>query len=123
MIDYDTMEAGREMDVLVAERVMELKVEKFLANIGSRLLCRSTNSSGKTQPIPSYSTDITPPMEVVEKLKARGWMIELSNLSDGWLAMLHHIAAEEPHIDVGKAPGISLAICRAALKAVENTYD
>jgi len=63
------MEAGRELDALVAEKVMGKKV-RILSN---SLFCweydgEYENLYGLAQPIPAYSTDISAAWQVVEKL-------------------------------------------------------
>jgi hypothetical protein len=55
-----TMPAGREMDALIAEKVMRLKME------GSHHYWM--NGAGAVASIPRYSTDIAAAWDVVEKL-------------------------------------------------------
>lgn len=101
-----TLQAGRELDALVAEKVMNDIPGKAL---GSR----------------HYSTDMAAAWEVVTWLQAKGWAVWIGNEGeDGtWTCLagppnpnviLPEVTAEI-ETDADTAP---LAICLAALKAV-----
>jgi hypothetical protein len=113
------MKPGRELDALIAEKVMGLSVIEPL-----RLYYR--HPTMVTNEIPDYSTDIAAAWQVVEKIKAQikpgrkerrdftvmfvdgewlvGWSLEFGGGMEGMSA-----AATAPH-----------AICLAALKAINS---
>lgn len=105
--DIDKMEAGPELDKLVNEKVFGIQLNEF-DDITS---------------IKPYSTDIAAAWEVVEKLKGDpidskidwSWNPEISWLDGnrGWSVVLRGCE--------GVAPTVQLAICRAALSAVESS--
>lgn len=109
------MKAGRDLDRLVAEKVMGLEVHKqadvWLIN------------SGTGKAVPHYSTDIAAAWKVVEKLHAQagpeGWevTINLQNFEpntaepfNGWIVTVG--------CETARASSAPLAICIAALLAV-----
>ena len=120
-VNIDTMPAGREMDALVAEKVMGMKVSKK-GGLRWRV-------NRRTELLSKYSTSISAAWEVVEKLKdamstigmagtfnmefdleSGQWEVGYTDLDydkgwcweDGWPVM---------------ADTAPLAICRASLKA------
>lgn len=104
------LEAGRELDALVAEKVMGWTVA-----LEDRGPCRvwrpHENSAERSQPIPPYSTSIEAAWEVVEKMRQREFGF---SLNDAWIAWFL-AAPNEYQADADTAPH---AICLAALKAV-----
>lgn len=100
------MEAGRELDALIAEKVIKGKPS------GDLISCLSFP--------PYYSINIAAAWEVVEKMQASGWLWSVEHDDLGVSAtfdrgrykmeMDHHFQRAEtvPHV-----------ICLAALKAVE----
>ena len=101
------MEAGRELDALVAEKVMGAKVV-FVENV------------------PYYSTDIAAAWEVVNHLLCHGWdekyffRLHYDNV-DLWDASFYKESSSDgggPDV-WGTADTAPLAICLAALKAVQ----
>jgi hypothetical protein len=92
--------AGRELDALVAEKVMGRDM---------------TRPAGFKHPIgmPHYSTDIAAAWEVVERLRAAGHWFDLRDIRGNgyWASFGQEMSAE------GKTA--SLAICLAALKALD----
>lgn len=92
--------AGRELDALILSRVM-----------GQKYVFIDT-------PLPHYSTSIEAAWQVVEKMRP-DWEVQIQNHEwrtaepmDGWTVRIGcHIAT---------APTAPLAICRAALAAVES---
>ena len=115
------MKAGRELDALIAEKVMGLNPHWLGDGIEVNIL--SIGESGIE--VPRFSTDIAAAWEVVEKLEGDGW---------GHRHLVHSPGAEHPGVSwmfmkpgqgdqsmttveiVGEIPYI---ICLAALKAVE----
>lgn len=113
------MKPGRELDALIAEKVMGLKNIR-LANDGrSDYLCYGKPDSifleGKI--VPAYSTDISAAWLVVEKMQDNDWAFILDNMEDfigNWQA---HFEKDKSgwSADSESAPH---AICLAALKAI-----
>ena len=117
-VNIDTLSAGREMDALVAEKVMGWsplnRTEHHLSwNVPEGIRTWEETSYGSFKP----STSIAAAWEVVEKLRKEEIPIEITSgffgpyscriaSNHGWLAM----------VQADTAP---LAICRAALKACE----
>lgn len=121
MTDIDTMPAGREMDALVAE-MMGISPRVWLETdcacaycgqqarwCGTRAWC-SQCSEWRHCPYKEYSDEIDPAWEVVEKMSP---FIELVRGGADWVV----IVPDRAEVQAETAP---LAICRAALKAVED---
>ena len=123
-MNYDDMPAGPEMDALVAERVMG-----EIVSSGDKIV--PVNGWEACRYIPEYSSRIEAAWEVVEKLiERRLYMrvmacegIEYSfdmNIKTFWRVELKEGQAIEPHITATSFDTAPLAICRAALKAVDS---
>lgn len=117
--EIDALPAGREMDTLVAEKVIG-----FVSNFQDGLVWRTVN--GRLLHHWSPSTDIATAWEVVEKLmEDSDVFIEYWNDSE-WFVASHPLgySSREPmaHCDGKKTgkPSIALAICRWALKKVQH---
>jgi hypothetical protein len=102
--------AGRDLDVLIAERVMERSVAK---------------PPGFKYPpyVPHYSTDIAAAWTVVERMVVGPWIFTGSMIGGDSVIAASATFSRTPLIDrlgevTGFAPTMPLAICRAALKAV-----
>ena len=105
-MNYDEMPAGREMDALVAEKVM-------------------ADPPGQVWPR-AYSTDIATAWEVAEKMRQIHAQVSLIGTPpvgkyEGWSMI---VWKEKPNLETPFSVKISLkaplAICRAALKAVDT---
>lgn len=118
-MNYDDMPAGREMDALVAEKVMGWHRLSFSK-------CWISGASKKERRIElwSPSTDISGAWEVVEKMREKGfiWSINYRNpvMSDlkympyvGFWNYTNGKPYKQGHSDATEVP---LAVCRAALK-------
>lgn len=117
------MNPGRELDALIAEKVMGYKVENTAE--GYFLKGQLGNYSWHNTVL-RYSTDISAAWEVVEHFNELGWDIsvvgsgELKS-SDSW-----HVEFEPRYVG-GETNGViieggfsaPLAICLAALKAIK----
>ena len=116
MPDYATMKAGPDMDALVAEKVMEREA---------------------LSPVPPYSQglSITALWEVLETMLHRGWGFSLDSpgayhfcegrlQEDFWCCTFARPGVSGDKYDVdeyfAEAATAALAICRAALTAVEE---
>jgi hypothetical protein len=110
------LKAGRELDALVAEKVMGVGVEWWN---GEPLYVVTQDGHISSHHLAEYSTDIAAAWEVAEKLRADGLEISVHNswpYNDGrrWCCdiMAHG------KWDNAKAETAPLAICLAALKAI-----
>lgn len=103
------MEAGRELDALVAEKVMGLDCSWRCVTLDG-----TGRDRGPARRIKPYSTNIDAAWEVVEKLK-ENHTVNIHGYSDGWEVGL--IGPGSAAVD-GQAETAPHAICLAALKAV-----
>jgi len=121
------LEPGRELDALVAEKVM-----------GAECSCdKPTKEPGSSNPYgmqgfcdvhggvgcPDYSTSISAAWEVVEKLCQHDKFIQLTRGSwnqktNSWTTWIVEVDGPSSTERV-EAPTAPLAICRAALKAID----
>jgi hypothetical protein len=126
-----SMEAGRELDALVAEQVMGWKRETYSFNNWRDGKVESMELSGLMGPdglrevdqFPFYSTDIAAAWEVVEKLEEENIArLELTRLGwdwqKTWRVSFFTTAVSEGAIVEGDI--VPLTICRAALLALEE---
>ena len=127
------MPAGPEINMLVAERVMQLGGEyqhDFQENgYGQCNKCDASNDMGAIRrggrycTIPdNYSEDIAAAWEVVEKFKTDGWAVEIQwELRDDGGVGAWFCALDNSHKEwYGFSETAMLVICRTALKAVVN---
>lgn len=108
------MKAGRELDALVAEKVMgwDLVPTRHLVRLRYfRQPGTDSRAARERCYLPRYSEDIAAAWGVVEKLS--GYERKLEECSEGWCFTFE--AGEEFW---GQADTAPLAICLAALKAV-----
>jgi len=101
-MNYDEMPAGKELNELVARKIMRVTGHFWLR----------------------YSQDISAAWEVVEKIIAMSYTVLVSNgkhspQSQKWHCIITIIPQQGGYRD-GYADTAPLAICRAALKAVEG---
>ena len=119
-MDYDNLDAGREMDALIAEKVMGTpkgdRPGEWLNEKGN-WLC-------DTDELPPYSTSISAAWEVVEKLNKHCFHIMRFTFGEKEGVALESVwyratfdYSEKIFVEAPSAP---LAICRSALKAVEE---
>lgn len=110
------MKPGRELDVLVAEKVMGLADARVEGTLGA--VYDFTGAQGMPRKhVPCYSTEIAAAWEVVEKLAMKGRKVEVvayqskigSDIQANFRVTIGTIE------EYGPAPH---AICLAALKAV-----
>lgn len=137
--------AGRELDALVAEKMMGYVWRKSNRS-GKRCICRPDrcpdwfdSPADGTEPLvsdwdsypftPAYSTDIAAAWEVVERLLVRRMYPDLvsSNYPVVWTCEVDSYsdpeAATDPWPVKSCADTAPLAICRAALQAVRARAD
>ena len=106
------MEAGREMDALVAEKVMGY--EDMGIGIGLRFQKPSKDGVKVLYELPGYSTRIVAAWEVVEKLRERSIALTITTMGprDQVHVFTTHNGERMTKVWDDTAP---LAICRAAL--------
>ena len=127
------MKAGRELDALVAERVMGWRID----DADGKWTSPSPNAITHFTRPPAYSTDIAAAMEIVPRLRAFGWVyftlqsfapvIEQLQWSEDtmkveWWAEFSRyrspVEATSPHCETP-----AHAICLAALRATPGGTD
>jgi len=114
-MNYDTMDAGREMDALVAEKVMGLRVEGSI----SLELRYTPQPEYYASPLLGYSTSISAAWEVVEKMWGECFRLMRFSHGEGKVALEGPWWRAEFGLmkEFVEAPTAPLAICRAALKS------
>lgn len=134
-VDWSRMEAGRELDALVAERVMgfEWRYVRALGetNFVHVLLHPSThdingryNRAGLRQPRhPSYSTDMAAAWLVVEHADADPEGAGLLLRRVHCAGEIFHTARFGRSAPEAEAPTAQLAICRAALASIRTPHE
>jgi hypothetical protein len=122
-----SFDEGRELDALIAERVMGWKRHPTKPHptdnrsIGGVLYCPpNAPYLSSLNVVPPYSTDIAAAWEVAEKMVGDGHVfivkgdgLRTGDFSPRWTVLCDNL----PRTDDDSAP---LAICRAALKAVAD---
>jgi hypothetical protein len=122
-MDIDTMEAGRELDALIAEEVMGFAVS--MDGCDKPRIEEIINGRSRYDVLPPYSTSISAAWEVVEKIKSMGLAVWLGFEGGRWQAIFgienKYVVLPEAGGDYeALAPTAPLAICRAALRAVAS---
>lgn len=110
----DELLAGRELDMLIAEKVMGQTVrEEHHKDFPQTVVCRWIS---ETEMLPGYSTDISAAWEIIEHLRPWRFNLERMNRTAGseWRADFDN----RPSIFSGYGDTAPLAICRAALAAL-----
>jgi hypothetical protein len=125
LLSINEMEAGREMDALVAENVMGWKPHKVISCPFNKEGCLVYHYEGDWRPnwkdiVPNYSTDIKDAWKVVEKMDAGGYSLDITRYPNEKCRVNFHIPFSSRLKDNVTAEGkeFPLAICRAALLAV-----
>jgi hypothetical protein len=117
-----TLEAGRELDALVAEKVMGETVATFITDGEAHPLLWCDGSD-----LPNYSTDIRDAWQVVERMRSHGG-VRFGNLHLVAYAYNRTYASFDSKdlpmmegdysVEANGEHATPLAICRAALAAV-----
>jgi hypothetical protein len=125
----DKMEAGKELDALVAEKVMGWTGIKHDHAAGGHIVFTTGTPEGRSRPshhpVPSYSTAIMYAWQVVEKMGERGYWFDIHDTYTGTRAVAFMQKEDGEQLAgwiAGHANDVSvpLAICLAALMAVES---
>lgn len=101
------MKPGRELDALIAEKVMRI------------------TKSGNTDPKP-YSTDIAAAWEVVEKLKWEYWHVQLHHYQGnkyGYVGWTFRMCQVDKEIEASSEVSAPHVICLAALNMGEEENE
>lgn len=115
------MDAGRELDATVAEKVMGLQV--MIHNPGSGEW-RTLYAGGDTPLLPYYSSDPAAAWSVVERMRELGWYWEIVGRSnEPYIGAWFYGGPTNPSKGThdGYADTMPLAVCRAALAALEES--
>lgn len=116
------MEAGRDMDALVAEKVMGLPVKDGWIFETSAAGCSVPgcfvyhNEQAPVRP-PAYSNDIAAAWAIIEKMKG---VCSITKRASGSYIFRINTYSYKTGLIQAEAPTAPLAICRAALQAVEG---
>lgn len=124
----EPMQAGREMDAVVAERVMGRRATMLPTSLSEAdpHVVDYSISRGFSR-CPSYSTSIAAAWEVVEKMDSLGWYLTLDRLHQKeagrfWRCEWMKYTEEDERCgdcwEDGDTP--AHAICRAALQALAS---
>ena len=125
MKTVESMPAGKEMDILVAEKVMgEVPcIAWSVYRSAPPMFIKDAESCGHKDCYPldfpaHYSTNIAAAWQVVEKvMTGTVWECYITQQFDGWSCLF---AAPDKSDAYGVGESASLAICRAALLAVRE---
>lgn len=121
-----TLEAGRELDALVAEKIFGWQRRPFECNAEQRVVVPPgwTDFSSRywwgkdiNSQVPAYSTEIGAAWQVAECFDE----VQLWKGPHGWSCRMER--GEDEHVQHGealRADTAPLAICRAALAAIET---
>lgn len=108
---------GRELDVLIAERVFGLTVEHDLEEPYAQALRDRYDELGI---LPPYSTDIAAAWAVVAAMRRRGYAFGFDDQPSTGVHIARFTSRRFYGASVGK-PTDAHAICLAALRALEAT--
>ena len=127
----EELPAGRELDALVAERVMGWTYQhdglvsmRWYDAAGNPIKGYGPGEWGRSYREFAPSTDIAAAWLVVEKLIADGWFIDMTHEGTWRVRLTKHFPMKrgkwQPSLEPEAVLDVSLplAICRAALKAV-----
>ena len=121
--EIEKLEAGRELDVLIAEKVMCWINFHEIVIGGQHKWCGSSSQwDGLGELVPQYSSEIAAAWQVVEKLKelsATNIVIEMLQYSEEWWCEVRGISnSKGESLQSAKDKTAPLVICKAALKAL-----
>lgn len=105
------------LDVAGRGRWSERMCCYILACSGDDLL-RPEDKEGEHYPLPTYETDIAAAWQVVEKMRERGWSMDLTTRRHGGLTTIEMFDADGTFV-TAEAATAPMAICLAALAALE----
>ena len=127
-MNIDEMQAGREMDALVAEKVMGwnqvyYRDGRLLGLPPEAMVMWGENITPHLLPVLSYSADIEAAWDITTRMNDAVFLLERSlTANDSWRARFgrHEDGRLIGTMTRGTASTPALAICRAALKLMEG---
>lgn len=126
-MDIDKLEAGRELDVLIADKVMGKGEWSTIGGIyfgpPEGKAKAHAEHTAEVNRIPHYSTDIAAAWKIVEKLERDGimlWHIGREDSMPNWRAEFGR--NHQPALGRAEGNTLPLTICRAALKTQEIAH-
>jgi hypothetical protein len=109
------MNPGRDLDALVAEKVMGFRWARPLKFTHEGIEQTGVAmTEDATYVLPHYSTDIAAAWQAVEKLLAQGFGVEILSDQGQWSVQFWNLGRQTEYGDSAQH-----AICLAALKAVD----
>jgi hypothetical protein len=124
----ETMKAGRDLDALVAQRVMKRAVKAYETLKGAdmrehfgELWIQVSDYPSQYAPLPRYSSDIAAAWQIVGRMDGE-WTIT-GHEGIGWTARFYSSTGGIAAVVVGvfaEAPTAPHAICLAALRATDG---
>lgn len=121
----ETLKAGRELDALIAEKVMGWALVSNQKANKAGWWGLAPGSS--LMPLPYYSLSISDAWEVVEKLEEKGITMDMGQVWNGgeWMwaiqfQKIHLMTGQVDHYRQEYANTAPLAICLAALKVMDE---
>jgi hypothetical protein len=110
---------GREMDALIAEKVMGYSLDYEFADVlGAPTVKELRDKYDEWGLLPNYSTDIADAWQVVDKIYVHSLRRIVNGEPDKPALWQVFIYADSTLSGIAETP--ALAICRAALMAVSN---
>lgn len=106
------MEAGRELDALVAEHIFQMPRDQIYYTVAGRQLV--------TERLELYGTDIAAAWEVVRHLRAQYIVLDLQDRLTHWEATFAYYRDGAVQQCIAKAPTEPEAICLAALQVAAH---
>ena len=122
------MPAGREMDALIAEKIMGYTLSELSLPAYPKYKLFDIESgefSGYVKEVPHYSTDIAASWEVTEKITdQKHWAFKLRRLpgKDYMACFIRLTKTGRDDFESKPSKTAPFAICRAALKAMGGAY-
>jgi hypothetical protein len=106
---------GRDLDRLIAERLMELTVRP---GDDQRPDEYYDSEQDAWEELPRYSTDLAASFAVSERLREQGYTVDVGYGPDGATYVTLTTLVDGPQLFSGETP--ALALCRAALYVVSH---
>ena len=112
----------RELDALVAEKVMEYSLSPLPVYDGTERYDKGDGSGWLTS-LAHYSTSIVDAWMVVEKMLEDGYYVDIHHDLCAWSAEFIHADKPDERFTADWKQSLEAQICEAALKAVEHEND
>src|SRR3990167_9984414 len=111
-IEIDKLEAGRELDAMIADRVMGFSFNSY----GHSFTGHGHPGWHALDKLPAFSNNIAAAWQVVEKMRLSPWRwFEMAHRPSGYMCNMTGNVQHSIY-----APTAPLAICKAAPKALEK---